>query len=109
MSPDAQPRRTVLLIGASRGLGYAMAEEFLKRDWNVIGTVRGAAPTRLHELAARSPGRVEVERVDITIPDQITALRARLENRRLDMLFVNAGVTNDPQETSGEVPTEEFI
>jgi len=23
-------------VGASRGLGYAMAEEFLSRDWNVI-------------------------------------------------------------------------
>jgi NAD(P)-dependent dehydrogenase (short-subunit alcohol dehydrogenase family) len=109
MSPDAQPRRTVLLIGASRGLGYAMAEEFLKRDWNVIGTVRGAAPTRLHELTLRLPGRVEIERVDITIPDQISALRARLEGRRVDMLFVNAGVTNNPNETIGEVSTEEFI
>jgi NAD(P)-dependent dehydrogenase (short-subunit alcohol dehydrogenase family) len=109
MSPDAQPRRTVLLIGASRGLGYAMAEEFLKRDWNVIGTVRGAAPTRLHELALRLPGRAKIERVDITIPDQISALRARLEGRRVDMLFVNAGVTNNPNETIGEVSTEEFI
>ncbi len=109
MSPDAQPRRTVLLIGASRGLGYAMAEEFLKRDWSVIGTVRGAAPTRLHELSLRSPGRVEIERLDITNPDQISALRARLEDRRLDMLFVNAGVTNNPNETIGEVSTEEFI
>src|SRR5579871_4312808 len=103
MSPDAHPRRTVLLIGASRGLGYAMAEEFLKRDWNVIGTVRGAAPTRLHELALRLPGRAEIERVDITMPDQISALRARLEGRRVDMLFVNAGVTNNPNETIGEV------
>jgi NAD(P)-dependent dehydrogenase (short-subunit alcohol dehydrogenase family) len=109
MIPDAQPRRTVLLIGASRGLGYAMAEEFLKRDWNVIGTVRGATPTRLHELTRRSRGRVEIERLDITIPDQISALRARLEDRKLDMLFVNAGVTNNPNETIGEVSTEEFI
>jgi len=30
---------TALIIGASRGLGRAMTEEFLKRGWEVIGTV----------------------------------------------------------------------
>jgi NAD(P)-dependent dehydrogenase (short-subunit alcohol dehydrogenase family) len=102
-------RKTILLIGASRGLGYAMAEEFLKRDWNVIGTVRGQAWTRLHELSQRSPGRIEIESLDITIPEQIAALRSRLADRTFDMLFLNAGVTNNPEETIGEVSTEEFI
>lgn len=102
-------RRTVLLVGASRGLGYAMAEEFLQRDWQVLGTVRGTAPTALHELAQRAPGRVEIEHLDITLPEQIAALHTRLANRRFDMLFVNAGVTNNPHETIGEVTTEEFI
>lgn len=102
--------RTVLIVGASRGLGYAMAEEFLKQGWNVIGTVRGTARTRLHELAQRSPDRVEIETVDITVPEQVAALRSRLAGRTLDMLFVNAGVTNrNPEETIGEVSTEEFI
>jgi NAD(P)-dependent dehydrogenase (short-subunit alcohol dehydrogenase family) len=109
MSSTAPFRKIVLLIGASRGLGLAMAEEFLERDWNVMGTVRGQARTRLHELSGRFPGRVEVETLDITLPDQITALRSRLAGRTFDMLFVNAGVTNNPQETIGEVSTEEFI
>jgi NAD(P)-dependent dehydrogenase (short-subunit alcohol dehydrogenase family) len=102
-------RKTVLLIGASRGLGYAMAEEFLKLDWNVLGTVRGSVRTPLHELSQRSPGRVDIEQLDITMPDQIAALRSRLAGRTFDMLFVNAGVTNNPAETIGEVSTEEFI
>ncbi|HTY92659.1 MAG TPA: SDR family NAD(P)-dependent oxidoreductase [Steroidobacteraceae bacterium] len=102
-------RKSVLLVGASRGLGYAMAEEFLKRGWDVVGTVRGPRPGRLHELAQRAAGRVEVETVDITMPDQIAALRSRLEGRSFDLVFVNAGVTNDPDETIGEVSTEEFI
>jgi NAD(P)-dependent dehydrogenase (short-subunit alcohol dehydrogenase family) len=109
MNSDPQLRKTALLVGASRGLGYAIAEEFLKRDWNVVGTVRGPARTQLHELAQRSPGRIEIETVDITMPDQITALRSRIGDRKLDMLFVNAGVTNNPNETIGEVSTEEFI
>jgi NAD(P)-dependent dehydrogenase (short-subunit alcohol dehydrogenase family) len=106
---EFQARRTALLVGASRGLGYAMAEELLRRDWNVVGTVRGQAHSRLHELSQRSSGRVEIETVDITMPDQIAELRGRLAGRRLDMLFVNAGVTNNPEETIGAVSTEEFI
>jgi NAD(P)-dependent dehydrogenase (short-subunit alcohol dehydrogenase family) len=106
-TPDAP--KSVLLIGASRGLGYAMAEEFMRRGWHVAGTVRGAARTRLHDLADIAGGRVEIASLDITVVDQITALRSRLAGRTFDMLFVNAGVTNNPNETIGEVTTEEFI
>jgi NAD(P)-dependent dehydrogenase (short-subunit alcohol dehydrogenase family) len=101
--------RKLLLIGASRGLGYAMAEEFLERGWNVVGTVRGETRTRLHELAEKSARRIEIESLDITLPDQISALRARLAAETFDMLFVNAGITNNPHETIGDVSTEEFV
>jgi NAD(P)-dependent dehydrogenase (short-subunit alcohol dehydrogenase family) len=109
MKTDTEDRPTVLLVGASRGLGYAMAAEFLNRGWNVIGTVRSPAGTRLHELAAHSPGRIRVEILDMTMPEQIGALRSRLDGTTLNMLFVNAGVTNNPNETIGEVSTAEFI
>lgn len=107
-SPPAV-RKNLLLIGASRGLGYAMAEEFLQRNWNIVGSVRGTARTRLHELAQRSPGRIEIQTLDITVPGQIGAMRSCLAGRMFDMLFVNAGVTNNPEETIGEVATEEFV
>ncbi|MEJ0040017.1 MAG: SDR family NAD(P)-dependent oxidoreductase [Gammaproteobacteria bacterium] len=102
-------QKNLLLIGASRGLGYAMAEEFLKQGWGVVGTVRGTARTKLHDLADASAGRIEIETVDITRVNQIVALRSGLAGRAFDMLFVNAGVTNDPNETLGEVTTEEFV
>jgi NAD(P)-dependent dehydrogenase (short-subunit alcohol dehydrogenase family) len=108
--PD-RPRQTLLLVGASRGLGHAMAAEFLKRDWNVVGTVRGGKTrTLLHDLADAYGGRVEIEILDINQPDQIVALHDRLSGRRFDMLFVNAGITNrDPTQTIGEVSTDDFI
>ena len=109
MNSGAALPNTVLLVGASRGLGYAMAEEFLKLGWNVVGTVRGETRTALHDLAQRSSGRVEIAMLDITVREQIAALRSRLAHRRLDLLFVNAGVTNNPNETIGEVSTQEFI
>jgi NAD(P)-dependent dehydrogenase (short-subunit alcohol dehydrogenase family) len=107
ISHDTAP--TILLIGASRGLGHAMAAEFLNKGWNVVGTVRGAGRTRLHDLADAFAGRVEIEVLDICEPDQLAALRDRLLGRTFDMLFVNAGVTNNPEETIADVTTDEFI
>jgi NAD(P)-dependent dehydrogenase (short-subunit alcohol dehydrogenase family) len=100
---------SILVAGASRGLGLALAGEFLARGWHVIGTVRGTARTDLHALADRHPGRVEIEALDITDPALITALATRLAGRTLDMLFVNAGTTTrDPQVRMADVADDEF-
>jgi NAD(P)-dependent dehydrogenase (short-subunit alcohol dehydrogenase family) len=103
------PNKRLLLIGASRGLGYALTEEYLKRGWHVVATERGGTKSKLNDLAKTSQGRLEVETVDITHPSQIAALRARLASREFDMLFVNAGVKNDDRETIADVATDEFV
>ena len=98
----------MLLIGASRGLGLALAAEYLDRGSRVVATVRGPDRTPLHDLADSVDGRLEIEHVDITAPEQLRALRRRLGSRRFDLLFVNAGVANRRNETSADVATEEF-
>jgi NAD(P)-dependent dehydrogenase (short-subunit alcohol dehydrogenase family) len=105
----SSPPKTVLLIGASRGLGFAMAAEYLRRGWRVIATARATSSGQLRRMAGNFDGALEVETVDITIPEQVAALRARLGARRIDVLFVNAGVKNDDRETIAEVSTEEFV
>ncbi|MFE2161823.1 SDR family oxidoreductase [Streptomyces lydicus] len=99
---------TALIVGASRALGLGLATEYAHRGWDVIGTVRGDRRTGLHDLAEASGGRVTVESLDMTKPEEIDALRERLAERTLDLLFVNAAVTrgNIPV---GEVPTEMFV
>lgn len=100
----------ILIVGASRGLGRAMAAEFLTKGWDVTGTVRDpTVRTGLHDLADEHAGRVAIEVLDITEPDRIAALRERLDGRTFDVLFVNAGTTNDERTTVGEVTTEEFV
>jgi NAD(P)-dependent dehydrogenase (short-subunit alcohol dehydrogenase family) len=102
--------RTILLIGASRGLGVAMAAEFLMNGWDVVGSVQESARTELHDLADKHPGRVEIETLDVTEPDQIAALHDRLVGRSFDILFHNAGTANrNPGDTIAEISTEEFV
>jgi len=50
---------TILIVGASRGLGLALVEQFCSRDWHVIGTVRGKSAA-LDDLKARFPGSLRI-------------------------------------------------
>ncbi|MEV7597204.1 SDR family NAD(P)-dependent oxidoreductase [Kitasatospora sp. NPDC089797] len=112
MSSDGtgQHPPTALIVGASRGLGHAMAAEFLDRGWHVVGTVRDTtARTPLHELAERADGRVVIEQLDLNEPGRLPALHERLAHRRLDVLFVNAGTTGHEGTPVGAIPTADFI
>jgi len=87
-----------------------MAAEFLKTGWSVVGTVQENVRTELHDLADEHPGRIEIESLDVTEPDQITALHDRLSGRRFEILFHNAGTANaNPHESVAEAPTEAFV
>jgi NAD(P)-dependent dehydrogenase (short-subunit alcohol dehydrogenase family) len=107
--PPPSPNKKLLLIGASRGLGLALAQEYLKRGWHVVATERVRTTSGLHDLLATTEERLEIETVDVNHPDQVAALRARLASRKFDLLFVNAGVKNDDRETIADVSTDEFI
>jgi len=98
---------TAMIVGASRGLGFALVEEYLKQGWSVVATERSGTNTPLEQLARSSAGRLEVERVDINHPDQVEALRLRLQPRRFDLLFVNAGVGIG--ESVASISTDEFV
>jgi NAD(P)-dependent dehydrogenase (short-subunit alcohol dehydrogenase family) len=88
-------RRTILIVGISRGLGRGLAAEYLRRGWLVIGTVRApSADPTLQKLADGTSGLLRIEQLDVTRANEIRALRERLVNDRLDVLLVNAGVSN---------------
>jgi len=103
--------KTALIVGASRGLGLAIVEELLRRGWNVTGTVREGAKTKLHDLVEKWDGQLQVKYLDMTIPQKIELLKSEVAGEALDLLFVNAGVANAKgmTETIGEISTEEFV
>ena len=100
--------KTVLLIGASRGLGFAMVTEYLQRGYKVIATGRETSVDKFQPLTAQYPDSLRVETVDITNSEQVNTLFHRLKEVRVDLLFVNAGVKNKDGETIAGVTTEEF-
>jgi len=101
-------RKTAVIIGASRTLGLALADEYVARGWDVIGTARPGHRTELHDHAEASGGQLVVEDLDMTSVDQIVDFRRRLVGRRIDLLFVNAAITNGDEPVEA-VSTETFV
>ncbi len=97
--------RTALIVGASKGLGLALVEEFLARGWHVTATTRGTTHVPLPD---RDDGRLTVETVDMTVDAQVEALHERLRHTAFDLIFVNAAITRGDVPI-GEVPLESFV
>ena len=81
---------TVLITGANRGIGLALAERFEKAGYHVIGTAR--KPDRADELQSLG---AQVEQLDVTDPDSVASLAGRLEGTAIDMLINNAGIKGE--------------
>lgn len=69
---------TILIVGASRGLGHAMAATFLQHGWEVIGTVRDLSSHTPPTTAKTHPLRLRPATLDIRDEAQLAALQATL-------------------------------
>jgi NAD(P)-dependent dehydrogenase (short-subunit alcohol dehydrogenase family) len=106
---EPSTQKNLLIIGASRGLGYALTEEYLRLGWRVVATGRAGSVKALQNLVTKSAGHLEAQTVDMNLPEEVAALHLRLRTRQFDLLIVNAGVKNADHETIAEVATEEFM
>ena len=77
---------TVLITGANRGIGLALAQQFAARGDRVIGVCRSAS-----EALVQTGAQVEAD-VDVTDPVAIDSLAQRLAGDRIDVLVLNAGI-----------------
>ena len=79
---------TVLITGASSGIGKATAHHFASKGWNVVATMR--SPEDAGDLAS---DRVLVRRLDLLDPESIHASVADANDRfgSIDVLVNNAG------------------
>jgi NAD(P)-dependent dehydrogenase (short-subunit alcohol dehydrogenase family) len=83
---DAQ--KTVLITGATRGIGLHFVAQYVKAGWNVIATARD--PTNAGPLEALAPAKI----VQLDTGDEESILRAakQLEGTPIDLLINNAGI-----------------
>src|SRR5438105_1778224 len=93
MPTSNQPRRTLLLTGASRGIGHATVKRFSSAGWRVITCSRHAFP----EQCPWEAGPEDHIQVDLANPDDtfaaIAEIKQRLEHNELQALVNNAAIS----------------
>jgi NAD(P)-dependent dehydrogenase (short-subunit alcohol dehydrogenase family) len=88
------PIKTILVTGASSGIGRATALRLAHNGWRVFAAVRKDVDAK--DLEAEAKGTLETVRLDVVDHDSVYAaareVEARLQGRGLDGLFNNAGI-----------------
>jgi NAD(P)-dependent dehydrogenase (short-subunit alcohol dehydrogenase family) len=88
-----QPRRTLLLTGASRGIGHATVKRFSAAGWRVITCSRHPFPENCPwEMGPED--HIQVDLADpISTQDAIAEIKGRLDHHELHALVNNAAIS----------------
>lgn len=92
---------TLLLTGANRGIGMALAETYIADGWDVIGTCRNIQETNNEA--------VDWMQLDITKENSIASLKSDLGDKPIDVLWNNAGVFLDKGKNLTTITTDEWL
>lgn len=89
----SERRKTLLLTGASRGIGHATVKRFGAAGWRVLTVSRHPFPEDCPWEGGRE-SHVQIDLADIdALPARIEEVRAKLGDGRLDALVNNAGIS----------------
>src|SRR6185436_9652935 len=92
-SQSNQPRRTLLLTGASRGIGHATVKRFSAAGWRVITCSRHPFPENCPwEIGPEDHIQADLANQQDTLR-AINVIKTRLEDGELHALVNNAGIS----------------
>ncbi len=99
--------KSIIVTGASSGIGRATAELFLKEGW-MVGLLARRQKV-LEEIAADHAGAVPLI-ADVTDPEAVTSAFSTFQSRvgHLDVLFNNAGIFT-PGGTIDEIALDDWF
>ena len=96
---------TILITGASRGVGLGLVECYAARGWHVIATCRDpGAASNLATLAERHEN-ITIEALDVNDEAAVRELAARYADQPIDVLMNNAGILGDAGAQTAETPS----
>ena len=92
---------TVMITGASRGIGFEFTKRYAEQGWDVIATARTPGDDIPLQSLANLHENIRIETLDVTDHVGIDSLAKKLDGMAIDVLINNAGI-------SGGRNTQEF-
>ncbi|MDX1593136.1 MAG: SDR family oxidoreductase [Gammaproteobacteria bacterium] len=86
---------SILVTGASRGMGLEWTRQCAERGWRVYATCRDPFEAGELRRIEESHGTITLHKLDVTDPAQVATLARTLPNASIDVLVHNAGVWKD--------------
>jgi NAD(P)-dependent dehydrogenase (short-subunit alcohol dehydrogenase family) len=109
LAGSATAAPTVLITGANRGIGFALAEQYAASGWMVIATARNPRDADALQELARANARLQVEKLDVTSDRSVRRLAKKYRGKPIDVLINNAGILGDvPAQKLGSYDLEVF-
>jgi NAD(P)-dependent dehydrogenase (short-subunit alcohol dehydrogenase family) len=100
---------TILITGASRGLGLEFTRQYLAEGWTVIAACRNPGTARgLQELEAKSNGALTVVELEVTDGASVKRAAGRLQGRAIDVLVNGAGIYGGDGQKLGSLDYEDW-
>jgi NAD(P)-dependent dehydrogenase (short-subunit alcohol dehydrogenase family) len=99
----------VLITGANRGIGFALAEQYAASGWTVIATARKPRDADALQKLARANAKLQIEKLDVTSDRSVRRLAKKYRGKPIDVLINNAGILGDvPAQKLGSYDLEVF-
>lgn len=100
----------ILITGASRGIGLAMVNFCIEKNWRVFACCRNPyRAEKLLALAQMSKQNVSVHLLDVSESATIQALAYELRHEKIDILINNAGVYGPDRNSFGGVDVDGWL
>ncbi|HIL16702.1 MAG TPA: SDR family oxidoreductase [Deltaproteobacteria bacterium] len=109
MKQNSGMEKTILITGASRGIGLELTRQYLTAGCFVVASCRNPGNSdELSGLKHEYRDQLEVLQLDVTSREQLSHLDASLGSRPIDVLYCNAGVLGSKDLQLGTLEAEQW-
>lgn len=84
-------KKRIIIIGATSGIGYEIAQIYRKKGWKI--GIAGRRADRLEQMRLEAPEQFETESIDVTQPDAPEKLLRLIEKvGGMDLFLLSSGI-----------------